>query len=121
MKKKTMIFLLAFAVVIGILSGCGVDSSKNSQDADNTNENKNTDRNTVRITPTEDIEELESGLSVVRYEGNHGFDEFLEQGGADSDMGVAEFLMEQLSDSGLSILFGGNPFGCSTLSVQGIM
>lgn len=119
MKKKTMIFLLTSAMAIGMLSGCRADNSRDSRNAENTNENKNIDWNTVRITPTEDIEELESGLSVVRYEGNHGFDEFLEQGGADSDMGVAEFLMEQLSDSGLSLLFGGNPFGCSTLSVQG--
>lgn len=58
-------------------------------------------------------------LSVVQYEGNYGFDEFLNQGGADSDEKVAQFLMESLSESGINLLFGGNPFGCSTLSVAG--
>lgn len=58
-------------------------------------------------------------LSVVQYEGNYGFDEFLNQGGADSDEKVAQFLMESLSESSINLLFGGNPFGCSTLSVAG--
>lgn len=119
MKKKTMTFLLASAMTIGMLSGCGAGNGREQQNTNTTNEGGSTTLNVAKIMPTEDIEEIESGLSVVRYEGNYGFDEFLEQGGAESDAGVAEYLMEQLSDSGLSLLFGGNPFGCSTLSVQG--
>lgn len=119
MKKRVIILLLMSVAAIGIWAGYKADNSKNNQNENNTNKNKNTDWNTVKITPAEDMEELESGLSVVRYEGEHGFDKFLEQGGAKSDAGVAKYLMEQLSDSGISLLFGGNPFGCSTLSVQG--
>ena len=67
----------------------------------------------------EQIIELEDGLSAVRYEGNYGFDEFLVQGGAASDQAVAEYLTSSISDGGLRVLLGGNPFGCSTLSVAG--
>lgn len=42
------------------------------------------------ITPTEKITELENGLSIVRYEGNYGFEGFLEQGGADPDVGAVD-------------------------------
>ena len=40
------------------------------------NEKGNKDENTVRITPTSEITELEAGLSTVRYEGDYGFDTF---------------------------------------------
>lgn len=119
MKKKTITCLLVSAVAIGMLSGCGAGSGREQQHTNTTNIGGNTSLNTAKIIPTEDMEEIESGLLVVRYERNYGFDEFLEQGGAESDAGVAEFLMNRLSDSGLSLLFGGNPFGCSTLSVPG--
>ena len=39
----------------------------------------------VRVTPTEEIVEYEEGFSVVRYDGDYGFDAFLAQGGAFSD------------------------------------
>lgn len=69
------------------------------------------------ITPDTEITELEEGLSAVRYEGSYGFDEFLKQGGASSDEEVVEYVSGQLSSSIPKLLFGGNPFGCSTLSV----
>lgn len=69
------------------------------------------------LTFTNKIQIMEEGLSYVRYEGDDGFTTFLDRSGASSDQEVAEFLMEELSDEGVSLLFGGNPFGCSTLSV----
>ena len=120
MKKKLAVILLCLGSFVGIFAGC---KSNNGEEADDTasleSAKAGTGMNTVRVTPTEEIKELEDGLSVVRYEGNYGFDVFLEQGGADSDAGVAQFLMDSLSKSGLNLLFGGNPFGCSTLSVAG--
>lgn len=40
------------------------------------------------ISVTLEITKLESGFSAVRYDGDYGFDLFLEQGGADSDQTV---------------------------------
>ena len=123
MKKRLFISLFGIITAAGVLAGCSQGSKGNKQDALQAEEGSmntgNTGLNSTRITLTEEIQELEDGLSAVRYEGNYGFDEFLEQGGADSDERVAEYLVEQLSDAGISLLFGGNPFGCSTLSVQG--
>ena len=72
----------------------------------------------TQIVPTHDTVELEDGLSVVRLDGEDYFDEFLAQGGADSDMGVITFL-------GKKLLFGRNElrldtrgFGCSALTVS---
>lgn len=73
---------------------------------------------TEKIEPGKEITELEKGLSVVRYEGDDGFGGFLEQGGAASDKEVVEFLSSRLTSSIPELLFGGNPFGCSTLSVK---
>lgn len=63
------------------------------------------------------IVELESGLSAVRFDGDYGFDTFLERGGASSDGEVARYLAETLiGDLGLDFL--GNFFGCSTITAK---
>lgn len=119
MKKKLLGLMLVFGIFSGMLTGCsGVNESSNEDTVSENTEEENT-MNTIRITRSEDILELEDGLSVVRYEGDYGFEEFLERGGADSDAGVAEYLMNRISEGSISLLFGKNPFGCSTLSVSG--
>lgn len=72
----------------------------------------------TRIEPVEEITELEDGLSVVRYEGDYGFDHFLEQGGASSDAEVVEYVSSEILSNITSLIFGGRPFGCSTLQVE---
>ncbi|MDE6971871.1 MAG: linear amide C-N hydrolase [Lachnospiraceae bacterium] len=52
---------------------------------------------------------------MVRYEGEYGFDTFLEQGGAASDTDVAAYITSLLAQE---IHMEGTPFGCSTLSVE---
>lgn len=76
----------------------------------------NLDGFSSEIALSTDITELEKGLSAVKYEGEHYFDEFLESGGAVSDEEVVKFLSGKLASSGLS--FGSMPFGCSTISVK---
>lgn len=70
------------------------------------------------ITPTSEIVPLADGLSAVRYEGNDGFQEFLDQGGAASDQEVMRYLTEHLLSSVPGLSFFGDVFGCSTLSVR---
>ena len=67
------------------------------------------------------IEKLEDGLYSMEFAGDYGFDGFLAQGGADSDSGVADYLVSFLShgfyknDSKTET----GSFGCSTIYTQG--
>ena len=66
------------------------------------------------------IEKLEDGLYSMEFTGDYGFDKFLTGGGADSDSGVADFLVSFLShgfyknDSKAET----GSFGCSTIYTQ---
>ena len=136
-KKKLLTSLILSLVLPGLLSGCGKDFGvrmesteqmaespviKTREDAaqedgakEEYNGKKARDENLIRINPAEEITELKTGLSAVRYEGDYGFDTFLEQGGADTDAGVAAWLTSLLEQE---LSFSGTPFGCSTLSVE---
>ena len=132
MKRDFLICLLLILGAAGLLSGCGKDSgeqtgtenySEESQESwteeegavREENGKESRDKNAVRVTPTSEITELETGLSAVRYEGEYGFDTFLEQGGAASDADVAAYITSLLAQE---IHMEGAPFGCSTLSVE---
>lgn len=104
MKKPVALLLLCTA----LLQGCG-----HRQKAEIAQEGSGISA----VTPSKTVTELEKGLSVVRYDGKTGFDEFLSSGGAESDTKVAEFLMGYLQKNGISLAVGG--FGCSTFSVSG--
>ena len=85
MKKRFNIGLLLTLGILGLLSGCGRDPSdqtegnsrseegSKSRTAEETtieeNEKGSRDENAIRITPTSEIAELETGLSMVWYEG----------------------------------------------------
>lgn len=125
MKKRLLLYLSLFLAVSGMIAGCTekktlLRSSRRSvehtEDAEGSDGVDETDWNSDKITPQTEITELEEGLSVVRYQGDYGFSKFLKQGGADSDAGVAKYLSDQIMEGGLKVLFGGNPFGCSTIS-----
>lgn len=129
MKKRTA-FLCAIIIAIqATLSGCGGKESGQSaggaetgQRVKTTEENMNTENQTNPtevISLGEKILRLEDGLSAVQVEGEIGFTEFLAQGGASSDREVVEYLTEQILSDIPGLIFGGNPFGCSTLSVPG--
>lgn len=66
------------------------------------------------------VQKLADGLYAMEYAGDYGFEGFLEQGGADTDAGMADYIVSFLSHgfykpSGTAAVGG---FGCSTLSVQ---
>lgn len=102
--KKTFTILMAAAFITTVISGCGRERKATAQ--------------TDRIVLSEKIIELTDGLSAVRHSGNYGFDEFLAQGGASSDSEVVSFLTDNGIADLKNLLFRGNPFGCSTLSVK---
>ncbi len=66
------------------------------------------------------IQKPENRLYTMELKGDYGLDEFLAQGGADTDTKVAQFIAGYLSH-GLYTYTGnaaGAPFGCSTLCVR---
>lgn len=117
MKKRIFLIILMSVVIQSIITGCG----KNTKTSEKIVQKNNTTKEHIelnKIIPDTEITELEKGLSVVRYEGNYGFDDFLDQKGASSDKEVAEYISKQLLSNIPELLFDGNPFGCSTLSVK---
>ena len=132
MKKRFYRCLILVLGLSGLLSGCGINSDERTEISSHNEENlesrtveqevakeengrESRDENVVRVTPDYEIRELEAGLSVVRYEGEYGFDAFLEQGGAGSDEDAAAYITLLLAQE---IHMEGSPFGCSTLSVE---
>lgn len=67
------------------------------------------------------VQKLSDHLYYMEYEGDYGFDEFLAQGGAETDKEMAGFIVERMSGGFYkpdmeSVQMN---FGCSTLSVKG--
>ena len=120
--KKSPICLAVIHLMI-ILAGCGSNSNIDTADSSDGNVDKesvSTDRiDTIdnNISMTSEITELESGFSVVRYDGDYAFELFLEQGGAGSDQDVLQFLTQTMFKRNSGLQMGGDAFGCSTISV----
>ena len=117
--KKMFIILLAALLITATFAGCSSSEEQKENDTDNvsaSNTEENEPLNSIVL--TDEITELADGFSAVRHSGDYGFDLFLEQGGATSDSELGSFLMDNLMPDISSLLFSGNPFGCSTLSVQ---
>ena len=120
-------FFICFVIIslFAILTGCGnnsgltytTDSSTGSVDMENTSTDKN-DAGYNYIAITSEITKLERGFSAVRYDGDYSFDQFLEQGGAESDQDVLRFLTNTVFGKDYGLQMGGDAFGCSTISVK---
>lgn len=129
LKKQTLIMCTMMLTVQTILTGCaGTGALRDNAEIVSeqmnmaTEEKRNTDNNEngmEMISPGEEITWLQDGLSAVRVEGEDGFEGFLARGGAASDAEVVEYLTQQILSDIPELILGGNPFGCSTLSVQG--
>lgn len=122
LKKRMTILCALCLLVLILLNGCAeTGGQRNTADETAGQVNGMADekeKEPEAISVTGEKTELEEGLSAVAFEGEDGFTEFLSQGGASSDREVAEYLGGRLLSDLPGLLFGGNPFGCSTLSVQ---
>lgn len=120
MKKRTVFLCAIVFIVQAFLSGCGgKETGQSAAEAEQIMNTEPLTNSTEIISLGAEILQLEDGLSAVQVEGEDGFTEFLAQGGATSDREVVEYLTEQILSDIPGLLFGGNPFGCSTLSVPG--
>lgn len=104
-----------------VLTGCMRAEEAVEQNTDTVSSNTGSheeDVEEIAVTPSTEIVELENGFSVVRHDGDDGFDGFLSQGGAASDGEVVAYLAENLL-SGLDLgdIVGGI-FGCSTIASE---
>lgn len=61
------------------------------------------------------IQKLGDGLYTMEYNGDYGFDDFLEQGGADSDAAVGAYLTEFISHGFYRVEPETKEQGCSTI------
>lgn len=121
MRYKAAAAICVLTAVISLAAGCGKTSgffSNPGQEGNDMQDGGNAESSADVISLGSEITELESGLSAIRFDGDYGFEEYLAQGGASSDAGVADFLMGYLPGEAVRFLLGGNPFGCSTVSVQ---
>lgn len=137
MKKRVIMIFIMSLVLQSTISGCGQNEaapanteevkgneagnskSDSGQTSDQTSDQISGEISNInKISPDTSITKLEEDLSAVRYDGDYGFDSFLEQGGASSDEEVVEYVSSRLASNLPELLFGGNPFGCSTLSVK---
>lgn len=63
------------------------------------------------------VRALDDGFYSMTYTGSYGLEDFLEQGGASSDLAVADFVIGRMFHGMVDLNLQGNPYGCSTLSV----
>lgn len=128
MRKKQIALLAAFVIACQTM-GCSVSngtqtvpesatSSMRIQVSSDTASAPNTGEDLKIMEPTDEIVALAQGFSMVRHEGDYGFDAFLSAGGASTDEQVVQYLLQNgLQGAGdFSLQAGG--FGCSTLSVK---
>lgn len=118
--KKRMFILTIFTI---LAVGCSAndissDTSMTIQESTlNESSSENSSKPVSASELTAEITQLENGLSAVKYEGDYGFEEFLENGGASSDEDVVKYLSSVLSGAD-NFSFRNMPFGCSTVSVK---
>lgn len=113
MRKRKL--CIGIAIIASIISGCGSDVLK-EESVPNMETQKEVEKEYITMTDT--IHELESGFSVVRLQGDYGFEDFLKRGGAKSDAEVLKYLTSALVGEVDGLSFEGKAFGCSTISVE---
>lgn len=120
MRRKILSALFAALSISVVVSGCTANSDStevisSSSDKAQTDSTIINESSTVSLSG--EISRLDDGLSAVEFSGNDHFAEFLSAGGAVSDAQVVGFVAGYLPET-TGFSFGGNPFGCSTLSVE---
>lgn len=76
-----------------------------------------------KIKAAQSVRKLEDGLYYMEYDGDYGFDAFLENGGAASETDMAGYITSFLSGGFVKAAPNPTPqnFGCSTLTVNSLM
>lgn len=115
MKKRYVLILFIFMIVMVCIYF--MVQQEEEQVFMETTQQATGEGSVIQVTATETLNLMEDGLSVIRYDGDYGFQGFLEHNGASSDEQVLDYLMENVVDiSGLDVIKG--MFGCSTIQTE---
>lgn len=114
-KYKVLIFLMIFLV---LFAGWLYSQSKADEESMKTMEQRSEQGTEVSITASSKRHLLEDGLSLIRYDEDYGFQNFLDMGGASSDEEVLNYLMEHVLRDVSGLQFLNNLFGCSTIQTR---
>lgn len=109
--KKAFIFLM---ILIMVLAGWILYPKNKQKKA--TILNTKDQQEAIQI-PTQ-MSLLEDGLSIIRYDEDYGFQDFLDNGGATSDGEVLNYLIEDVLTDVSGLKFLNDLFGCSTIQTQ---
>lgn len=127
MKKKISALLAAAFTIAVFLPGCGGSASgQNAPESGGAgtslqapaNATSSGDDGSDVMRPTEQITKLANGFSMVRHEGDYGFDTFIAAGGAASDADVVQFLVQNGLQGAEDLSLQASGFGCSTLAAK---
>lgn len=102
--------MLALWIALGLLGGCGSSVPVEK-------ERMTLGKEGTAIVLEESVHTLAEGFSGVKFQGESGFQSFLDQGGAASDGEVVDYLQGYLMEN-IDLGFLGALFGCSTLAVE---
>lgn len=74
--------------------------------------------NVAKVSPDYNIRSLGGGLSIVRYDGDYAFDNFLRGGGASTDKELLNFMTNNISSNFENYELNNNSFGCSAFQTK---
>ena len=123
MKKKNIPKAIVVLLIVTLmLAACRNNSTQGNGDTSSMEEIESSTttepQGNESIVLATEITELCDGLSAVRFGGEYGFADFLEQGGASSDADILAFLESNVFFDATTLSFNVSNFGCSTLSVR---
>lgn len=117
MKRKLGGIALFLSVLALGITGCSNTENKPKEETENLIDSSPMDH-IENIVLKDEMTALSDGLAAISFEGNDGFTRFMEDGGAKSDSDVISYLKENLLRNSPDLIYGGNPFGCSTFFVK---
>lgn len=117
-KSFFIVYLIMCTVLVGCKANGGKEMTHNNENAEKYRADE-TIETIIEVTPTTEITQLKDGFSTVSFDGDYGFDAYLEQGGASTDAEVIKYLTQHLISNAAELDFQPIAFGCSTIAADG--
>lgn len=117
-KSFFIVYLIMYTVLVGCKANGGKEMTHNNENAEKYRVNE-TIETVIEVTPTTEITQLKDGFSTVSFDGDYGFDTYLEHGGASTDTEVIKYLTQHLISNATELDFQPIAFGCSTIAADG--